>query len=313
MSQIKYNYIIYHKNCFDGFTGLYFFLKTKQWEPKAYIYPDTPYSQTIPPNIKDKNVIIIDVAYSPNIIKEIAKQANKMLFIDHHVTIKKEVDNLNIKAPHELIYDDNASGASLVWKYFYKNKNNMPRFLKYIEDNDTGTWQYPETVSFISALEVNFILEHTHQNLRKWDNLLNDQFLDKLINKGEIYNKYKNYLILKNSKQATVMPFPSEELLKLYESNNKNNHMIPYKYQVAVINGGCPSASLLGKYVAENIKCDFCFIYHHDIRRNKYVISLRSNKTDVGTIAKIFGGGGHKFASAFSLNACDINIRDCFG
>ena len=70
----KYNYIIYHNNCLDGFAGFYLFIKTKQWESKPMVYPDQPYSKKIPEGIDGKNVIIIDVAYNSSIIKEIAKR-----------------------------------------------------------------------------------------------------------------------------------------------------------------------------------------------------------------------------------------------
>ncbi len=60
---MKYNYIIYHKNCFDGFTSLIIFIKSNNYEKKHTIYPDVPSSNKIPPNIKGKNIIIMDVAY----------------------------------------------------------------------------------------------------------------------------------------------------------------------------------------------------------------------------------------------------------
>ena len=33
---MKYNYIIYHKNCFDGFTSLIIFIKSNNYEKKTY-------------------------------------------------------------------------------------------------------------------------------------------------------------------------------------------------------------------------------------------------------------------------------------
>ena len=73
----KYDYIIYHNKCIDGFTGFYLFIKTKQWTRKPMVYPDYPFSKEIPKDIDGKNVIIIDVAYDASVIKEIAKRANK--------------------------------------------------------------------------------------------------------------------------------------------------------------------------------------------------------------------------------------------
>src|SRR5690606_29985350 len=135
-----YNYIIYHNNCFDGFTGFYLFMKSDQWARKPTVFPDVPQAKYPPPDIDGKNIIIIDVAYHPNIILEISKRANKLLFIDHHITIIDDINKLNLDKPHEIYYDKHHSGASLVWKYFFGD--DMPKFVKLIEDNDIGAWKY---------------------------------------------------------------------------------------------------------------------------------------------------------------------------
>ena len=276
-----YNYIIYHKNCFDGFTGFYIFMKTKNWTKNPIVYPDYPSASKIPPNIKNKNVIIIDVAYSAKIIDKIAEQCNKLLFIDHHVSIAKDVKNLNLDPKHKIIYDVNECGATLTWKHFFKNKK-QPKFLTYIRDNDIGLWKSKETLPFIAGLEVNFITVPDIKNLKKWDALLDDKYLVSMIKKGKSYNEYKNHLIKRHSKKHVIKKFN--------------------KYNVAVINGGCPSVSLLGKYIVNNIECDFCMIWNYNMKQKKYIISMRSKKTDVGKIAKNLGGGGHKYAAAFSIS-----------
>ena len=303
----KFNYIIYHKNCMDGFTGFFLFMKTKLWEPKPIVYPDQPHATLVPPDIDDKNVIIIDVAYNAEIIAQISARANKFLFIDHHITIRDDVKKLQLKPSHEIIYDDGYSGASLVWKYFYGNKKLMPTFVRYIEDNDIGAWKYQETIPFITALEVNFKLEPSFENLKKWDQLLDDAFLDKFIETGKIYGEYKTHLINKFSKKYSLMKFPSKRLAHKFPKLG-----IPAKYIVAVINGGCPHTSMLGKKIVDTVDCDFCFLWNYDVKRKHFIVSLRSNKTDVGRIAKIMGGGGHRLASAFSFSVKDFRIDDLF-
>lgn len=44
----------------------------------------------------------------------------------------------------------------------------------------------------------------------------------------------------------------------------------------------------------------------------QYVLSFRSKNIDVGKIANIFGGGGHKLASACSFLANKYHIQDLF-
>jgi len=298
MGKTKYNYIIFHKNCMDGFTGFYIFIKSKCWAKNPIVYPDVPFTDKVPPNIKNKNVIVIDVAYKPQIVEQIAEQANKLLFIDHHKTIVDDIKNLNLQKPHKIIYDVNECGASLTWNYFFNNKK-MPTFVHYIKDNDLGNWKLKNTYAFISYIETKYSLDISKHNLKKWDKLLDKKYLNKLIEKGRLYNEYKTHLIHKYSKNYTLKKFPNKKY--------SNKHLQEGKHTVAVVQCGCPSVSMLGKYIVENIKCDFCIIWNYNIRKNKYTVSLRSNKVDIGTIAKDFGGGGHKFAAAFSININNIN------
>lgn len=297
LEEIKYNYIIYHGNCFDGFAGFYLFMKTDKWTPKPIVYPDQPYAKNVPPNIKNKNVIIIDVAYKLDILLEIMNQANNVLFIDHHITLHDDIKNLIIKPPHKVIYDENYSGASLVWKYFFNHTHKMPKFIKYIEDNDIGKWQYSETLSFMAGLEVHYTTEPTYDNLKKWDKLLDDKYLTNLIESGKKYEIYKNYLINKIANKYSIGKFPSEKIFNMFP----NNFDKIGQYSVAIINSHCPSVSLLGKKIAENTNVGFVVLWNYIIEKKKYIISLRSKQIDVGKIARFFGGGGHKYASNFTL------------
>jgi len=307
-SKHKYDYIIYHDNCPDGFTSFYLFMKTKLWTPKPTVYPSQPHAKEAPPDIDGKNVIIMDVAYKPDIIKEIAAKANRMLFIDHHVSNRDEIVKLDISDKHEIVYDETHSGASLVWTYFFGSRSSMPQFVKYIEDNDIGAWAIPETLHFMAGLEVDMVMEPSFDNLKKWDNMLKSRFLETMVNNGKAYNKYKSYLIDRFSKHYSIMRFPSDKVLKAKPDMDVGLGT----YTVAVINNNCPSVSLLGKKIVDSSDVDFCFLYHYDVERKKYIVSLRSKKADVGFIAKIMGGGGHKFASAFSFYVDEFTIDDLF-
>jgi nanoRNase/pAp phosphatase (c-di-AMP/oligoRNAs hydrolase) len=62
----------------------------------------------------------------------------------------------------------------------------------------------------------------------------------------------------------------------------------------------------------ETIDCNFAIIWTYHMDRKEYVLSFRSKEVDVGSIAAIFGGGGHKLASACSFSANKYNIQDLF-
>lgn len=301
MSTDKFNYIIFHNYCLDGFTGFYIFMKSDKWEKKPIVHPDYPSSKDVPPDIDGKNVIIIDVAYNAGIIKEIAERCNKLLFIDHHVSIKDDVSKLKLDKPHKVIYDVNECGATLTWKYVYGNKK-IPKFVQHIRDNDIGLWEMKDTHHLVSYMDVHAKFDPTLDNLKNWDNLFNNSFLTNIIEKGKSYYEYKINLVKMNYKKHSIKLFPG---FKFKEHFND-------KYTVAVLNNKCPSPSMLGKYVVENVKCDFCIMWEYNMKRDVYIITMRSKKTDVSKIAKVFNGGGHKYAASFSLNAKKYKLSDLF-
>jgi len=308
----KFNYIIYHKNCLDGFTGFLLFTLTNMYSNNSYVYPDIPAAKSIPPDIKGKDIIIIDVAYSKDILENIFKLANKVLFIDHHITIKEYVHELGKKYNKAIFFNEKYSACGLVWKFF-NSKKKLPKFVEFIQDNDIGEWKLKDTKKFISGLHVNYKLDPSFNNLKTWKKLFNDSEVSKLIKLGSYYEDYKNYLILENSKRYSKEKFPSQ---KIYNINSKIRKIIDSvgKYKVIVYNGNCPSVTSIGTYFYENFDCDFVWIWTLNLSKKEIIVSLRANKenVDVGKIASCFGGGGHIGAAAFSININYFNIQDFF-
>jgi oligoribonuclease NrnB/cAMP/cGMP phosphodiesterase (DHH superfamily) len=304
-----YDYVIYHKRCYDGFTGFLILHNSNSIKKSAQIYPDVPSAKTIPPNIKGKNIIIIDVAYKYEILREIVRQASYVTFIDHHITIyddvmriQKEFNNIYV------FYDKNKSGATLTWKYFNPTKK-TPIFIKYIEDNDIGKWKMKYIYEFITALFVKFDPTPSNRNLKHWNKLYSLKTVTELIKIGKIYMEYKKYLIDEHSKRFSIERFPSEKIYLQYPEIFTK----PGQYTVAVYCGSpAPSASDVAKEILNNYKCDFFISWVLNLDRREYVLTFRSKKTDVGTIAKIFNGGGHTLASAGSIKMDLISIEELF-
>lgn len=304
----KFNYVIYHKNCIDGFTGFFLLTKTNLLTDNCFIYPDIPAAKETPYNIKDKDVVIVDVAYKKEVLESIFKLAKTVLFMDHHITIKDDVQALIKKyKSHKVVYDDTKSGASLVWDYFFVGP--APAFVRYVEDNDIGAWKLKYTIPFITALHIKYKLEPTQENLLKWNQLFNGLTVKELIKKGIIYQEYEQWLLDVNSKRYTLELFPSN---KIY-SDFGDFFEKPGQYRVAVVCGnGCPNGSLLGKKLVDSTGCDFSILWTLHLDKKEYILSFRSNKVNVGEIAKKFGGGGHIYAAACSFGLDRYNITDLF-
>ena len=308
----KFNYIIYHKGCLDGFTGFFVTRMSGRLVDNPEIYQDTPSTMNIPPNIDKKDIIIIDVAYKKEVLEIIFGSAKSVVFIDHHVSIREDVlelyEKYNKQDNIKIIYDDTKCGSTLAWGYLFGNKK-MPKFLKYIEDQDTGKWQYPHTKQFIFALKTYYHLSNSQHNLDRWSQLLNEEKVSDIIRKGKYMKKFSDHLVKTNLYRHTLERFPSEKVYNMAPHIFKK----PSQYTVAVYCGmNCPSVTELSVAAMDKIKCDFCIMWVYNLDSKKYVMSMRSKLVDVSEICRIFGGGGHKLAAACSFHSSDFSLDDMF-
>lgn len=308
----KYNYVIYHRGCYDGFSSFIILDKSGMISDDAVIYPDVPSAKLPPKGIEDKNVIIMDTAYKYDVLKEIFRSAKSVTFIDHHVTIRDDVIKLkelfgngnNIK----IIYDESECGSSLTWKFLFPNKK-LPRFLKYIKANDIGKWElYNNTYNFMANLHVHFKTELNEKNIKMWHTMFDNDVVKRAIKKGKIYKEYIDHLVEANTHKYSMMLFPSEKIYEEFTEYFKQ----PGQYKVAVSSSPCPDASQLGNNMMKEIDCDFVIFFTQNLDRREYVLSFRSTNVDVGEIAKMFSGGGHKLASACSIPIDKYSIDELF-
>ena len=308
----KYNYIIYHKDCLDGYSGLFIAYYYGAFDESSHIYPDVPSARTIPPGIKDKDILIIDVAYNIDLLEKIIEKSNSVTFIDHHDTIYKDVmsllDKNEFKTKLTVIFDREKCGSSLVWNKFFPDIK-RPSFIKYVEDHDTGTWKHIKTKFFIFGLESNYKLIPSLENLEIWKKLLNKDIVKQLCEEGLIINKYHTKLIEQNYGKYSLESFPGTKIYGTFKEYFKKIG----QYSVAVYCGlSCPSVNGISEKLLNSVECNFTMIWTLNIDKKEYIISMRSREVDVGSIAKLFGGGGHKFAAAFTISSSIYNILDLF-
>lgn len=303
-----YDYVVYHKNCVDGFCGLLILTLTNKIDSNATIYADVPSTDTAPPDIDGKNVIIIDVAYNKKIMNDFIKKSRKVTLIDHHISVRDDMISLKFRKHDEVVYDVDKCGSSLTWIYFFRDKK-MPQFIKYIEDNDTGKWILKDTTYFMGGLNVNYPLIYNSENIARWKRLFNDNEVGSLIKKGKIYSEYQNYLLKQNVGRHHVTNFPSKTVYNSY----KNFFNKIGQYKVVIFGGhGCPSSNLISNRIFEQIECDFIIFWIYNFSKKIYLLQFRSHSVDVSKIAKLFGGGGHTLAAACSIDRDRYDIYDLF-
>ena len=275
--------VLYHGDCIDGFASAfacYYFMKTMNKKKRVTFIPCQ--HQKPPPNVLGKNVLICDFSYKYETLKRMINDANKLAILDHHVSAEKDLKNID--KSHK-VFDKSHSGAYITWAYFF-GEDNVPLFIRYVEDNDIWAKKLPNTKAFTAFI---FNLPKTFDIYEK---LLDDKYvLNTVIPMGEGMQKQNDSYIADGIKKAAV-----------------NFMLIDSKlYFVASVN-----TSILKSEIGNSIfnmypNANFALCHSQNSFTGETYLSLRSvdTATDVEVIASKFGGGGHRNAAGLSVFGSD--------
>jgi len=268
---MKY-FVLYHGDCRDGFGAAYAIWKKMPKEDITYI----PCQHGTPlPDItidKDTTIYVVDFSFAREVLIEWHKKAAEVLVIDHHITARENLENLDFAQ-----FDLNHSGAILVWKYFHGADSTPPKFLEHIEDMDLWTFKIEGTKRVCAAIN-SYPYEFSI-----WDTFADADGLERLHGEGAVIDRFVNQQVKILCKEATFIDI----------GEYKN---IPAVNSPLFVSETC--AELLNIYPDAPLSSAF-----FQVEKTRRVFSLRSRKggTDVSKLAKQFGGGGHPSASGFSV------------
>lgn len=259
--------ILYHADCTDGFGGAY--SAWKKFGDKATYLPI--WHSIPPPVILDKEIYLIDFAYSKEELEELLKKNKRLIVLDHHFGSKDVVESIP-----EHIYDNERSGAGIAWGYFHPNKP-LPRLIAYIQDNDLWKKALPhakEIAIYTNTLPFTFLDFELAEGQFE-----NDVTFVKIIEKGSMYSEYFDHLCESLVSDAEEVIFDGHTVL--------------------AVNAPRFFRSQVGHLLAEK-KGPFAVVWTYD--NNRWHFSLRGNDSlDLSEIAKRYGGGGHKNAAGFFI------------
>jgi len=268
------NCVIYHAECTDGFGAAY--SAWKQLGNKAEYYPCK--HGVKPPNVKEKNVVILDFSFDNKTTKKMIKDANSLLVIDHHKSAMVELHDIS-----NTHFDMTKSGAMLSWEFFHPGKE-PPKFIQYIQDRDLWKWELAYSKEFSAAFDM---IPFEFEEFEKFED---DSVFDDAVKRGSYILAYSKSVIKKICDKAAPR--------KMGEMN------------VMVVNAS-HWMSEIGARLAPD--CDFALMWYHDHNDREIKVSLRAfhEHVDVSEISKKFKGGGHKKAGGFRL-PFDYKIEDLF-
>jgi oligoribonuclease NrnB/cAMP/cGMP phosphodiesterase (DHH superfamily) len=264
--------IIYHDNCYDGFTAAWVALKALK---NASFLPAS-YGDPVPELNEDDTVYIVDFSYPREVLESINKKVRKLVVIDHHKTAQANCEGLDY-----CIFDMNRSGAGLVWDYFFEDKK-RPALVNYIEDRDLWRFKLPESRSihaFISSFPREF---------NEWD--ATEAALESNFNRcaeiGQAIERFANQKI----REATANGTQWKEI---------------GGFKIPCVNVPYHMGSDVGHQLLQNYpEAPFSGYYFFNANGDEQwgLRGRDSDDFDVSTIAKQYGGGGHKKASGFLMN-----------
>lgn len=146
--------VLYHgRNCPDGFAAalaarLYFGDKAE------YLGLDHGDTKTVDdlPDVQGRAVYILDFSFAIEILQAIDARAAKLVMLDHHKSAAEKLTGFACRCG-VVHFDMAKSGARLAWEFFHPQAP-VPDLVRYIEDRDIWTWQYPESAGYLAALDM---------------------------------------------------------------------------------------------------------------------------------------------------------------
>lgn len=290
---------IYHGNCADGFGGAWVVRKAlgEQVEFIAGVHGQEP------PDVTDKDVIIVDFSYKYEVMARLSWKANSIIILDHHKSAAEDLGKfppfhagvrvdgrhpdgsvaLGWESAHismnsqnspaiACCFDMNRSGAMLAWDHFFPGQE-PPMLLRHIEDRDLWLFQLDGT------REIQANLFSYPYDFEVWDTLMATD-VQSLRSDGAAIER-------KHQKDVAELVAVTKRRLVI-GGHNVPVASLPYTL-----------TSDAGHLMAQGEPFAACYWDTPDGR----VFSLRSTDDgmDVSEIAKQYGGGGHRNASGFRV------------
>ncbi|MBM2810911.1 MAG: phosphohydrolase [Chloroflexi bacterium] len=264
--------VIYHGGCADGFTAAWAF-KALRPAIQAVYHPGRHGDP--PPDVKDKDVYILDFSYPRETLLRMKDDAASLLVLDHHKTAEADLEGLPF-----CVFDMERSGAGITWDHLAAEGDPPPKrpwLVDVVEDRDLWRYRFGDqtrhTASYMATVPMTF---------DAWDDLANGG-LDAAAAKGAAIQSYIDSYGVKACQHAIFRDlggFTVPVINIFYE--NCSDHV----HRLCSLHPERPFGASF--YLRDNGRWQF---------------SLRSiGDFDVSEVARKWGGGGHKNAAGFEVD-----------
>ena len=258
--------VIYHGHCLDGACAAWVASHAllDKGAPGVQLHSAT-YGEP-PPDVTGRDVTIVDFSYKRDVLIQMASVAKSLRVLDHHKTAQEDLVGLPF-----CTFDMNRSGAGLAWDELVGGPR--PWLVDYIEDRDLWRFKLPDSEV------VNSYIQIAGYNLDAMAQVALDG-LPNALAKGKVAMAVRRSYI-DSVKDNTILAKLAPDL-PLVPSVN-----VPFWCVSEVVGELCEGHP-------------FAFGWHIS-NTGRAVYSLRSRGDfDVSSLAKRWGGGGHKNSAGFN-------------
>ena len=268
-------YVLYHASCYDGFGAAW--AAWKKFGDNAE-YVAVRYGKPMPELLDGSDVFIVDFSYPRQELLTLKGRMNSLVVLDHHKTAQQDLAGLDFA-----IFDMNKSGAVLAWEYFHPGQP-VPRLLEYVQDRDLWRWKLAQ------SREVSAALQSYKMDFELWEELSWRAMVSsrRIADEGEAILRWQQQKIEEAISHAVWMKIGG--------------------HQVPVVNATQLMSEICNRLCEAYPDAAFAAYYFDDKDGNRQW-GLRSiGEFDVSSIAKQYGGGGHRNAAGFQTSAPAVDL-----
>ena len=225
-------------------------------------------------DLDGRAVYVVDFAFEPELMAQIEAKVSKLVVLDHHKSAAEKLTGYQCRCG-VVHFDMHKSGAKLAWEFF-QTEQPVPDLVRYVEDRDIWVWQYPESASFLAALDMEpFDFQRWHEIA-----LFNAVQLASYIDRGRAMDEKFSKLAADLAKGASAVSFNGQDGL--------------------MINAPGAFHSLVGDILSKQ-SGTFALMWTVD-KSGVVKVGLRSQRHyNCIPLAECMGGGGHAQACGFKM------------
>ena len=267
----------YHAGCPDGFGAVW--SAWRAWGSDAQYVPRRHEHRVRPEEYAGDSVFFLDIAPDNDELAELARAADRVTVLDHHVTARDRYQsdlslvNAMEDLGNDIVYDMTRSGAVLAWRYFAEGAP-VPDLLRYVEDQDLWNWALTDSEAVNAAIAA-----YPH-SFEAWSELAARPIAE-LAREGEPLVR-SNRMEVERILQSAHRLFVAEQPVEAVNATHGRS----------AVGHALASRRAFGR--------EWGCVYR--VSGDMVYATLYSiGDLDVATIAASLGGGGHRNAAGFSV------------